>query len=246
MNLMFWKKKTIIEDDAGNSADDALEQPDGHAAPHRSPGHETHDQEASGDDDGEATGAGAAHSKRRLIIGAAIGVLLLTVIGLITWKIFQPSHKPINIKQPVIKADTTPEIQPEPLTGKPLIKLPPVGHLVHSQPNEIQTKDRRANADALGAGPAKVENPSGVSSPTEGETLKKNNSEPQAQSEILKKQQPTSAVPANQTVEKAQLTYGRGGIAVGNKNSKATAMSLKEAIEAMNASSGEPAKKPAK
>jgi len=55
-----------------------------------------------------------------------------------------------------------------------------------------------------------------------------------------------SAQPARQRDGSTPPTSSKGDLVVGSKNPKDTAMSLKEAIKAMNAESGEPARKPAR
>lgn len=79
------------------------------------------------------------------------------------------------------------------------------------------------------------------------EALKKENAELQARIEALKKELPQRpyAPPARQAGENAPPSSVSGEMVIGNKDPKVTAMSLKEAIEAMNASSGEYDKKPA-
>lgn len=82
------------------------------------------------------------------------------------------------------------------------------------------------------------------------ETLRKENAELQAQVEALKMQassQPELASPSRQAAGDSSTSIpASGDMVVGSKDSKATAMSLKEAIEAMNASTGGYEKKPAK
>jgi hypothetical protein len=117
MNLMFWKKKTTTED----SAEDSQGKPEDRNVSRKSPDRESHSQETSDDKHGETADVRKAHPKRRLIIGTAIGVLILATIGLTTWKFFLPS-----LKQDTAAADIPPSIQPMPLPGKQLIKLPPI------------------------------------------------------------------------------------------------------------------------
>jgi hypothetical protein len=80
------------------------------------------------------------------------------------------------------------------------------------------------------------------------DALTKKNSELQAQIEALRKKQPQrpSTSPASRPTGKAQPAAPGSDVAIGNKSPKTAAMTLKEAIEAMNAGSGEPAKNAAK
>lgn len=81
------------------------------------------------------------------------------------------------------------------------------------------------------------------------EALKKENAALQARIEALKKEPPRpDAAPAWQSGGGKNIppTALSGEMAVGNSDPKAAAMTLKEAIEAMNAASGDYRKKPAK
>ena len=82
---------------------------------------------------------------------------------------------------------------------------------------------------------------------SETEILKKENAELQARIEALEKAQPPAAPPAWQPGGKgAYAPSASGEIMLGSENPQSAAMSLKEAIEAMNASSGGYNNKPAK
>ena len=111
--------------------------------------------------------------------------------------------------------------QPIPFPGKPLIKLPVIDS---SRLNKVQANDQQSDIAAL----------------------KKKNDELQAQIEALKKKQQPSAAQASQSAGKAQPPARSSDIAIGSKNTEAAAKTLKEAIEAMNADSGELPKKAAK
>lgn len=79
------------------------------------------------------------------------------------------------------------------------------------------------------------------------DALTKKNSELQAQIEALKnKQRRPSVSPASRPDRKAQPPARSGELAIDSRNPKSTAMTLKEAIEAMNAGSDDPAKTNAK
>ncbi len=84
---------------------------------------------------------------------------------------------------------------------------------------------------------------------TEVEALMKENAELQARIEVLNKEPPQQrpyVTPTRQTGESAPSSSVSGELMIGNNDPKAAAMSLKEAIEAMNADPGESAKKLAK
>lgn len=87
-------------------------------------------------------------------------------------------------------------------------------------------------------------------SPAEIEALMKKNAELQARIRALKNTPPpsqsSSVDPAWQAGESAAASSAGGELAVDSKDPKAAAMSLREAIEAMNAASGDYGKKPAK
>lgn len=87
------------------------------------------------------------------------------------------------------------------------------------------------------------------SSPNEIESLRKENAELQAKIEELKKgqaHQRPPAAPAWQTGASTPSSSVGGEMTVGSQDPKAAAMTLKEAIDAMNANSGDYRKKPAK
>ena len=151
-------------------------------------------------------------SKKRLINGGAIGllVLLLAGIGFALWPA-APPH------------------QGQPDTGRD------AAHLSESAPPYPAPGEPQ---------PAMPEKPL-----SEIEALKKENAELHARIEALKKELPQqqSSVPAARHAGGNAPSSSAGGeMMIGNKDPKDTAMTLKEAIEAMNASSGDHAKKPAK
>jgi hypothetical protein len=282
MNLMFWKKKATTED----SADDSPEKLGDRNGSRKSHGHESRYQETSKDTHGEAADVSPVHPNRGLIIGASIGLLIFTAIGLTTWKFFLPSPK-----QDSATVDTPTLVQPIPLPTKQLIKLPPIDfpQLRKAQDNDNQPdiealKKRndslQSQIEALKVEPSQAENHQNVIRQAEIESLKKKNealqsqigmlkaelpqiekaqaeqhqakidaltkknNELRAQIETLKKtqQQQLSASQANQAPGKAQPPTRSGDIAIGNRNPKATAMTLKEVIESMNAGSDDPPK----
>lgn len=246
MNLMFWKKKA----DTGGGAETPQENPAGEAVAHEAPdsissGTEAPDPEptealakpglvarvklllaalirrfkkppvfqAEGD---QAPGApkspesepeddapaGPVNLKKRLIIGGAIGLLILLLVGagFAVWKAFLPAKQE--------DADTTAAVE--------------TLHAVQSAPSAVVPI-------------------------AEIEALKKKNDELQAQIDALKKEQSQSdAATAPQASQNIVPSPENGSLTVDNKNPQATAMSLKEAIESMNAASGDYDKKKTK
>ncbi|WP_435628007.1 hypothetical protein [Candidatus Ferrigenium straubiae] len=165
-----------------------------------------------------------ARSRKRLIIGGVVAavVLLLIGIGIALW----PS------------AEQPPQKQSAPHD----VAAPP-----DAAPPDAATPDDATPDDATpsAAQPAAAPQPP----PNEIEALRKENAELQAKIEELKKgqaQQRPTAAPARQTGASTPLSSVGGEMAVGSSDPKAAAMTLKEAIDAMNASSGDYRKKPAK
>lgn len=155
-----------------------------------------------------------ARSKKRLIIGGAIGllVLLLGGIGFALWPAAPPHQEQPDTGHDVATTRPSQPAPPEPAPGEPQ--------------------------------PAAPEKPQ-----SEIEALKKENAELHARIEALKKvlpQQQSSVPAARHAGGNAPSSSAGGEMMIGNKGPKDTAMTLKEAIEAMNASSGDYAKKPAK
>jgi hypothetical protein len=210
MNLMFWKRDL--------AADDTQSETDGNTT----------------------------QSKQRLIIAIAIGTFVLMAIVTVAWKVLQ-----ISPKQHVAKIDSPTVIQPIPLPEKPLIKLPPIGlplpketqdknHQFDLQTPNITSGASKTSIEVHKVDTTRVENSSNTNTQVEIETLKKKNNELQDQLDALKKkQQQATALPNGQVTGSTKTNVRSGNIAVSNKDSKATAMTLKEAIEAMNAGSGD-------
>ena len=167
---------------------------------------------AEGDDE-DTPEINPARSKRRLVIGGATGLLVLSLagIGIAIWP-----AAPSPQEQPDTKHDVAT------MTSRPGEPAPAPGESQTSTPEKPQT---------------------------EIEALKKENAELYARIEALKKelpQQQSSVPPARHAGGNAPSSSVSGEMMVGNKDPQATAMTLKEAIEAMNASTGDHAKKPAK
>ena len=215
MNLMFWKKKTTTED----SEDDSQEKLGDRRVSQKSLGPESRYRKTSEDTHGETADVSPAHPKRHLIIGAAIGMLILAAIGLTTWKIFLPSPK-----QDTTTADTPTLILPIPLPEKQLIKLPPIEF---PQLRKAQAKDHQTDIEALKKkndalqtqieglkiDPPQVENPQSVSRQANIDALTKRNNELQTQIGVLKAELPQ--------VEKAQAKQHQANIdALTKKNNE--------------------------
>lgn len=154
------------------------------------------------DDEPEAV---PVRSKKRLVIGGAISLLVFLLAGVVIvyWPIF----------------------------GAP------------SQQKDAHQETASLPAHPVDAGPAPAEPRSEV------ESLRKENAELQARIEALElnQQQQLSAPPARQPGGRgAKALSASGEVVVDSNNPKSSAMSLKEAIEAMNASSGDYKKPPPK
>lgn len=248
MNLMFWKKKPKNGDDADapqeaeNDKTVAMDVPvlDTPAKPglisrvkirlselvqrfKKSP--------ASPPDSGEEGQAPISHdtpaiqsmrTKKRLIIGGAAGLLFLLLVGIgfATWKFFLSSPEQGGDAHPATPAtDASHSSQP-------------VEHASAEPAESPRTETTQADTPQA-----------------EIDALRKQNEELQAQIETLKKEKPqeqSSISTAGAAGEKSDPNSSPGEITISNTDPKAAAQSLKEAIEAMNASSGSSARKPAK
>ena len=249
MNLKFWKKTPLAED----SEVDSQEKPGDKSASRKSPGGELRRKEPSGDKDGEPAIVSPAYLNRRLIISAAIGVLISVAIGLASWKIFLPLPS-----KKTATADTATAAQPNPFAER---KVKLSGQIEFLQLRKAQLKSPQADIEALRkknnelppmevskVEPPHAEDLPGASRRAEIEILEKKNDEPKSESGMPREeqQQQPSAPPANQVAGGSQLPIRGGEMAVGNKDPKAAAMTLREAIEAMNANSGDPARRAVK
>lgn len=155
-----------------------------------------------GELEGEAEIA-PTHPRKRLIIGGAIGLLVLLLAGIVIvyWPISEPPPQRLGTRH-----DTTSIASHSGVTG--------------TASDESQVS---APKEPL----------------SETEILKKENAELQARIEVLEKAQPPAATPVWQPGGKgAYAPSASGEIMLGSENPQSAAMSLKEAIEAMNASSG--------
>ncbi|MEO8008074.1 MAG: hypothetical protein ABI728_06085 [Betaproteobacteria bacterium] len=242
MNLKFWEKKPPAED----GEVDVQEEPGDKSASRRSPGGEPRRQEPSRETDQEAAVVNPAHPNRRLIIGAAVAVLISAAIGMASWKILMASPYTSTAKP-----HTPTSGQPKPLAEKKVKLLGPIEFLElrksqfksHQPDNEaLKTKndELRTQIGSLKTELTQAEDLQSISRRAELEALRKKNDELQKEIGVLRenRRQQLSATPASQVAGGAQPPIRGGVMAIGNKNPKATAISLKEAIEAMNATYG--------
>ncbi len=109
-------------------------------------------------------------------------------------------------------------------------------------PQEPSASHDVAAAAPAAAQPAAAPEPP----PNEIEALRKENAELQAKIEALKKEQQRPATPAATGASAPSSSSAGGDMTVGSQDAKAAAMTLKQAIEEMNARSGDYRKKPAK
>lgn len=174
----------------------------------------------------EAATLKAAHIKKRPIIFSALGLLVLILLGLIfaVWKIFF-SSKPQKVPPPVAAVEEK-MVQPSSQDKKNLIKLPAID---------------------LPKVPAHETPAQGESTPqAELEALRKKNEALEAQLKALKQSDSQTMKPSAAMQQRGTPSAGTGGeVVLDSKDPKATAMTLKAAIEQMNATTGDYAKQPA-
>ena len=137
MNLKFWKKTPPAED----SEVDPQEEPGDKSASRKSPGGEPRRQEFSGDRDSEAAIVSPAYPNRRMVIGAAIAVLISVAIGLASWKIFLPFPG-----RNTATADTATAMQPNPFAER---KVKLSGQIEFLQLRKAQLKSHQSDIEAL-------------------------------------------------------------------------------------------------
>lgn len=253
MNLMFWKKKTDTGEEAAEEVagrdQEATDPETTESGTRVKPGpvariklqffalirrfRETPAPDAGGEGEypEEVSDNAPALFKKRLIIGGVIGllVLLLAGIGMAIWTAFTPSQIPSEPGHDIVTATSRPG-QPEHAPDQPQ-SAPAQSAPVPAQPESAPAQAASAPEKPL----------------TEVEPPKKESPELQARTEAPDKEPPQQQVPPDrQTARKASSYYESGEMVVGIKEPKATAKSLKEAIEDMNAGSGDHDKKPAK
>lgn len=222
MNLMFWKKKVASSGEEAGGGDVKDDAPAKDEMPDL-------DQEMLE----EAARLKSARFKKRLLIYSALGLVILLLLGLIfaAWKLLF-SAKPQEVAAPV--AVNAPPI---PVNG-PIIILPPG----QGKRNLIKLPGIEGRQEAA----QETANPQQVAVPDELEALRKKNEELEAQLNALKQegQQPALSSPVQRGVSPARSGGGGGEVMLGSQDPKATAMTLKAAIEAMNAGTGGYTKKP--
>lgn len=226
MNLMFWKKKP-----AGNDED-----LDAEGAAATSSSGEMPD--LAEDVLEEAARIKAARRKKRMLIFGALGLVILLLLGLLIalWKLFfVPKHQE---HVPPVPASEQKIVLPSPHGNKKLIKLPDI---------ELPRVERQVAPQVLPQTSPQMNSQTGgmpqtQDSPEEMEALKKRNEELEAQLNALQQQRQQSSYGSDQRGAAAAL--GGGQVMLGSKDAKETAMTLKAAIEAMNASTGDYSKKP--
>lgn len=252
MNLKFWKKKTGAEEtEQGNLAVNAKQRESldfvagkrGNAGPNPEPA----EHELSGTDEtSPETPAKAGLAERmKLLLGGLARHFKRT---------------------PTFRAEVEPEApEDEYHEGGParsrkrliivgaaaVVVLLLVGIGIALWPSSEPPQERLDARHDVTAAPPGTAQPAAApqSPPNEIEVLRKENAELQAKIEELKKgqaQQRPAAAPALQTGTSTPSSSVGGEMTVGSQDPKAAAMTLKEAIDAMNASSGDYRKKPAK
>lgn len=163
--------------------------------------------------------------KKRLLVYGILGGAILLLLGLAfaAWKLFFSARHEASVQSVPVNA--------------PIIVMPPR----QGKKNLINLPGVEVPADAVQV----VAKPQGGVRPDELEALEKRNAELEAQLRAMKQEAPQS-VPVN-PVPAAQrgVSASNGGqVMLNSKSPKENAITLKEAIEAMNAASGDFAKKP--
>ena len=180
----------------------------------------------------------AARSKKRLLIFGALGVLVLLVTGggFAAWKWLRPST-PLPVKTAAPHLQETKKIEVRAVPSGPA-HIP--ADTTPPQPEAISPQTA-AKTQATVASQANPDIQAQI------EALKKQNQEMQAQIEALKKQdeqQPPGYVSAGKPTKTGASSLHQGGVLIINgKDTKASAQSLKQAIEEMNATEGRDSRK---
>lgn len=170
--------------------------------------------------EGEPAPAPAPNLKKRLVLSAALGfvILLLAGIGFATWKWLAP---------------------PQPGEGAEAHK--PSAEVAHAgKPDARQDAGTAAHADSQGAQKA----PDGADMQAQIAALKKQNDQMQSELEALRKAgRDDNAAPATATNNDKNAASGE--VLLSGKDPKASARALKQAIEEMNAAEGGKPRRPA-
>ena len=195
----------------------------------------------------EGAEPGDAPPARRLNL-LAVGVLLLALLliafGYAAWTIARSS--------PDAETDVTELIEDKHASDAPLPIIMPVS--APEAVSDVLAASAPADADAASAVPHAEQAASSVTAAalasqvpmTEVEALRQKNAELEARFEALKKAEQSSSVSVKLYPGSGKGVNAGGVATVGNSDPKAAAMTLKEAIEAMNAGTGNYQKQPAR
>lgn len=195
----------------------------------------------------EGAEPGDAPPARRLNL-LAVGVLvLLLLLGAFGYAVLS-----IVLSSPDPENDITELIDDRHVSDAPLPIIMPV-----SEPeaaSEVSAVSAPVDTDAASAVPHAEQGASAVTAAepashvpmTEVEALRQKNAELEAKLEALKKAEQSSSVSVKLYPGSGKGVNAGGVATVGNSDPKAAAMTLKEAIEAMNAGTGNYQKQPAR
>jgi hypothetical protein len=195
--------------------------------------------------EGEEQGdAPPARRLNLLAVGALLLALLLIAFGYAAWTIARSS--------PDAETDVTQLIEDKHANDAPLPIIMPVS--VPGAVSDVPAVSAPADTDAASAVPHAEQAISSVAAATpvshvpvtEVEALRQKSAELEARLEALKKAEQSSSVSVKLYPGNAKGGNAGGVATVGNSDPKAAAMTLKEAIEAMNAGTGNDRKQPAR
>ena len=195
--------------------------------------------------EGEEQGdAPPARRLNLLAVGVLLLALLLIVFGYAAWTIARSS--------PDAETDVTELIEDKHASDAPLPIIMPVS--APEAVSDVLAASAPADADAASAVPHAEQAASSVTAAalasqvpmTEVEALRQKNAELEARFEALKKAEQSSSVSVKLYPGSGKGVNAGGVATVGNSDPKAAAMTLKEAIEAMNAGTGNDRKQPAR
>lgn len=255
MNLMFWKKKTVAESDA------APDEARGKAVAEESPARKARNSEADVSED--IAHIKATRFKKRLSIFGALGLLVLIplVLGVAAWKVFFSSSHKETVPDTVTDQKV---ILPSPHNDKKFIKLPgfEFSQMTPQQADaaraaraELKELKKRKELDEQFKASEQEEHDPAPVAQEDPELVpiaqKKPEPAPAAQKYpkpapiAQKKPEPENAAQKKPVQWSVTSAGGGSGEAIlDSKDPKATAVTLKAAIEAMNASTGSYPKKP--
>lgn len=179
-----------------------------------------------------------------LAVGVLLLLLLLGAFGYAAWSIVRSSPDPEN--------DVTELIEDRHANDAPLPIVMPVS--APEAASEVPAISAPVDTDAASAVPhaepavSSVKAAASVSQVpmTEVEALRQKNAELEARLDALKKAEQSSSVSVKLYPGSGKGVNAGGVATVGNSDPKAAAMTLKEAIEAMNAGTGNDRKQPAR